>query len=137
MKRNKIILIFPILILALLVGCSDDDDDDKNEDDCISSQIVYVTSVDSPTKGMVNEKINIEVNFQVYNGCGNFGKFIETKNNDTLNIEVEAKYEGCICTQKMPIRTVNYEFIPNKAGHYILNFKTSKTEFITINLAIN
>ena len=112
MKRNKIILIIAILIFALQIGCSGYDN--KNDDECISSQIEYVISVDSPTTGMVNEKINIKVNFQVSNGCGDFGKFIETKKNNIVNIEVNAKYEGCMCTDNMPIRSVNYEFIPIK-----------------------
>jgi hypothetical protein len=71
-----------------------------------------VTSVNSPSTGSVSETINIEVSFQVFNGCGGFGKFIETQFNNTKNIEVEAIYQGCICTDDMPIRTTNYKFIP-------------------------
>jgi len=133
MKIKNIIPLVSLIIFGFLISCNNDD----KENECISSKTEYVTSVDSPTTGMVNEKINIEVNFQVYNGCGEFGKFIETQNNNTINIEIEAKYVGCICTDNLPIRTVNYEFIPNSAGNYKLNFKSSPTEFITVNLTIN
>jgi hypothetical protein len=38
---------------------------------------------------------------------------------------VEAKYEGCVCTLNIPIRTVNYDFTASKSGDYQLNFKSS------------
>jgi hypothetical protein len=133
MINKKIILILSMLFFGLLMTCSDAD---KNEDECRSTQMAFVTSVNSPSTGLVNEKINIVVNFPVYNGCGSFGKFIETKNNTRITIEVEARYEGCICSQDVPIRTVNYEFIPRSTGNYKLNFKSSPTEVITVNLTI-
>ena len=133
MKNTHTILLISIMIFGLLVNCNDDD----KEDECITSKTEYVTSVNSPTTGMVNQTINIEVKFGVSNGCGGFGKFIETENGNTRIIEVEAKYVGCICTQDAPIRTINYEFMTNNAGDYKLNFKSSPTEFITVNLTIN
>ena len=133
MNKKNTILLISIMIFGLLVNCNDDD----NEDECITSKTEYVTSVNSPTTGMVNQAINIEVKYAVHNGCGGFGKFIETENGNTRIIEVEAKYVGCICTQNVPILTVNYEFITNNAGDYKLNFKSSPTEFITVNLTIN
>ncbi|MBA6153816.1 hypothetical protein [Gelidibacter maritimus] len=133
MKKNKIILTFCMLILGLLIGCSSDDKNDK----CISTQTVFVTSVDAPKTGNVNKALDIEVNFQVTNGCGGFGKFIEKKDGNTRVIEVEAKYVGCICTDNLPIRTVNYEFITSEVGNHALKFKSSPTDFVTINLTIN
>lgn len=133
MRPKKFILLLSAIIFGLLAGCSDDD---KNEE-CISSQIAFVTSVDDPKTGTVNKPLNIEVSFPVYNGCGGFGKFIEKKDGNTRVIEVEAKYVGCICTTDIPIRKVNYEFVTNKAGNYELKFKSSPTEYITINLTIN
>lgn len=133
MKKTNIILLISITLFGLLISCSDDD----NENECISSNTEYVISINSPTTGVVNETINIEVNFQVFNGCGGFGKFIETQNGNSRVIEVEAKYVGCICTQDAPIRTVNYEFTASSIGDYELNFKSSPTEFITANLTIN
>lgn len=61
---------------------------------------------------MVNEKNNIKVNFRAATGCGGFGKFIETDNNNIKNMEVEAKYEGCICIANTPIRTVTMNLFP-------------------------
>ncbi len=134
MKKKNNFLLISIMIIGLLISCSDDD---EKENECTSSKTEYVTSINSPTTGVVNEAINIEVNFQVFNGCGGFGKFIETENGNSRIIEVEAKYVGCICTQDAPIRTVNYEFTASNAGNYELNFKSSPTEFITANLTIN
>ncbi len=130
----KIIKGISVIILGIILSCCSDETKEK---ECIANKTEYVTSVNSPSSGMVDETINIEVNFQVYNGCGNFGRFIETENTNSRTIEIEARYEGCICTDDMPIRTVNYEFLVNHSGDYELKFKSSPTEFITVNLTIN
>ena len=134
MKRKNIILLISIVIFGIVMSCNDDN---KEEDECITNKIEYVTSVNSPNTVTINDTVNIEVNFRVFNGCGRFGKFIESQNGNIRNIEVEAKYEGCICTQDAPIRTVNYEFKTANSGNYELKFKSSPTEFITVNLTIN
>jgi len=134
MKRKNIILLISIVIFGIVMSCNDDNNE---EDECIINKIEYVTSINSPNTGTINDTVNIEVNFRVFNGCGGFGKFIESENGNIRNIEVEAKYEGCICTQDVPIRTVNYEFKTTNSGNYELKFKSSPTEFITVNLTIN
>lgn len=133
MKKN-IILLVSMIIFELLLSCNNDQAKDNQ---CISSKIEYVTSINSPTTAIVNEMINIEVNFRVFNGCGEFGKFIVTESGNSRVIEVEAKYVGCICTQDIPIRTTNYVFKASQAGEYELNFRSSPTEFITASLTIN
>lgn len=130
------VLYFSVLVFisSFIFSCANDDDINN---ECIEYEVGYVTSVNAPTTVSVNETINIEVNYGVYNGCGGFGKFIETENGNVRIIEVEAKYEGCICTQDAPIRTTNYEFTASTTGEYELNFKSSPTEFITVILTIN
>jgi hypothetical protein len=133
MKLKIFYLTTLIIILSLIISC---ESNDQNKE-CINYDIGYVTSINAPTTGAVNETINIEVSFRVINGCGTFEKFIETENGNSKTIEVEAKYEGCTCTQALEIRTVNYDFTANKSGDYQLNFKSSPTEFITANITIN
>lgn len=127
--KPKLIL---TLLLFVIFSCSK-----EPENSCIENRIAYVTSTNSPSTGNVNENINIEVSFGVNNGCGNFGKFIETQNGNIKTIEVEARYEGCVCTMDAPTRKTNYIFKTQNSGNYILKFKSSPTEYITVNLAIN
>lgn len=126
----------PRLILSLLLivifSCSK-----EPENNCVENRIAYATSINSPSTGTVNENISIEVSFGVNNGCGNFGKFIETQNGNTKTIEVEARYEGCVCTMDAPTRKTNYVFKTQNSGNYVLKFKSGPTEFITANLTIN
>lgn len=129
--KSKIRLILTVLSL-IIFSCSKDHDDN-----CIENKTEYVTAVNSPSTGIMNESINIEVSFGVHNGYGNFGKFIENGNENTKTIEVEARYDGCYCTQDAPIRKVNYVFKTQNPGNYILKFKSSPTEFITVNLTIS
>jgi len=132
---NKIFMKKYLILFSMLffinISCSEND-----KTDCIENKLAYVTSVDSPSNGIINEIINIEVNFQVNNGCGEFGEYIETQNGNVKIIEVKARYEGCICTENLPIRKVNYEFITQISGDYELRFKTNETDFISVNLLI-
>ncbi|HZJ35910.1 MAG TPA: hypothetical protein VFD29_04735 [Gillisia sp.] len=119
------------ILLTINISCSEND---KN--DCVENKLAYVTSVNSPSNGVINEITNIEVDFGVNNGCGQFGEFIETENGNVKIIEINARYFGCICTQDAPIRTVNYEFITQIPGNHELRFKSNDTDFITVNLLI-
>lgn len=129
--KAKLTLLLSILLLWIM-SCSKEQDSN-----CIENKIAYVTLINSPSTGSVNQNINIEVSFGVNNGCGNFGKFIETQNGNTKTIEVEARYEGCVCTQDAPTRKTNYVFKTQNSANYILKFKSSATEFITASLTIN
>ena len=129
--KAKLTLLLSILLFWIM-SCSKEQDSN-----CIENKIAYVTLINSPSTGSVNQNINIEVSFGVNNGCGNFGKFIETQNGNTKTIEVEARYEGCVCTQDAPTRKTNYVFKTQNSANYILKFKSSATEFITANLTIN
>lgn len=133
MKLNFFYFFAIIIIASLNISCNNNDD--KNNE-CEEYDVGYVTYVNSPTTGTVNETINLEVSFGVFNGCGVFEKFIEIENRNIRTIEVEAKYESCVCTQDAVIRTVNYEFITQISGNYELRFKSNETDYITVNLLI-
>ena len=121
-----------ISIIALFLSCSDDNE----KENCYATDISYVISTDAPAQGRVNEIINIPVEFAVYNGCGDFGKFNETQNGNTIIIEVQAVYEGCICPMNVPVITVDYKFYTTVPGTYYLKFKSNPAEYIIDTLRI-
>ncbi|WP_191859493.1 hypothetical protein [Hanstruepera ponticola] len=141
MKLNLLNFLVLIIISSLVVCCENNDDSVEENNACIEYETGYVTSVNAPDTGTINETINIEVNFGVYNGCGTFGKFIESEEGYVRTIELEAKYLGCVCSQNAPILTTNYEFTPTDVGEYELRFKSrpspSPSEFITVHITIN
>jgi predicted RNA-binding protein with PUA-like domain len=98
---------------------------------CISYQTTNTSNAIVPTTGNVNQTISIPVTFQVLNGCGGFGNFIETNNGNTKTITVNAKYEGCYCTQAIEQRQTNYNFNPTTPGIYTLNFTQSNGNLLT------
>lgn len=101
-----------LFFLLVAVSCSSADD----AGNITHYETRYATSVDASSEGFVGEKINIVVSFVVMNGCGGFGRFIESGNELTRTIGIEAKYEGYICTNDLPIRQATYEFIPDSSG---------------------
>lgn len=107
------------LILAITISCSNTDDNESS-----NYELTYAISVEHPSEGIVGETLNIIVSFRVMNGCGEFGRFIERGDGLTKTIEIEAKYEGLICTMDLPIRQIKYEFTPNIAGVYVYRFKS-------------
>lgn len=124
---------FFVLSFILVVSCNTATDDDT----CITTKTEYVSLVTAPSTGTVNQSITFPINFYVFNGCGGFNQFIETQDGSTKTIEVEAIYDGCICTFDIPLITVNYTFTPTTTGTYILRFKSSPTDFITATITIN
>jgi len=135
-KKNFILTISILMILALSFSCTENDK--REEEECFSSESAYATSINSPSAGMVNETIDIEVTFTVGgSSCYRSAEFIETSIENSRSIEIEVKYESCICTLDISYETITYQFTASNIGDYELNFKSSPTEFITTNLTIN
>ena len=126
--KTKILFFF---LLTALISCSDDD-----SEECTDYRPENIKEVNAPSSGEVNEKVEIEVKFSVYNGCGEFEKFIESGNNQSRLIEVQAKYEGCSCTQDIPTITAVYEFTPSTPGEYEFKFKSGEIDYITVIIAV-
>ena len=127
--------LFISTFFLLLLSCNDDDE--TGIDNCISYQRAFITEVNAPTEGLLNQPIDIEVIFQVNDGCGGFNNFIETDNGNSKTIEVDAKYEGCFCTQAIETIIENFTFTPTSTGLYTLKFKSPNAEFITIVVNVN
>ncbi|MDB4052121.1 hypothetical protein N9488_01545 [Flavobacteriales bacterium] len=133
MTIKNLLFFTSILVTTLISSCKGE----EKIDNCISNELGYIYIVDSPSTGIVNETITMKVFFSVNNGCGGFKKFITCENGNTRTIEVEAIYEGCICTDNVPTIEVEYRFIGRKPGDYLFKFKSSPTDFIAVPLTIN
>ncbi|MBS3921993.1 MAG: hypothetical protein KGZ37_02445 [Nitrosarchaeum sp.] len=122
---NQIFLYFSIIIT--LLGCNK-----KNEDKaCLSFTKAPVTKVEGANTALVNQEIILTVSFGCYNGCGQFGNFDEASTGNTTTITVNAKYEGCICTQDAPIRQTMYKFKKSQTGTFNLKFLQTENTYLT------
>ena len=81
-----------------------------------------VIEVNGPNTAMVNQELDIIASFGVSNGCGRFDKFEETISGNTIALVLNAKYEGCLCTQIAPVLSAIYKFKKSQKGTYILKF---------------
>lgn len=125
-----------IIILLALIGFVSCNNDDSNDNNCIEQEIAYVTSVNAPTTGSLNENIEIEVNFDLKNSCGSFKDFIESIEGNSRTIEVNSIYEGCICLQVIKSETITYAFKVSSPGDYELKFKSGENEYIIVVITI-
>jgi hypothetical protein len=127
---NQIFLFFSITIT--LLGCTK-----KNVDkECISFSKAPVTKVEGANTALVNQEISLKVSFGCFNGCGQFGNFDETITGNVTSISVNAKYEGCICTQDAPIRQIMYKFKKSQAGTFDLRFLKTENTYITHTIVV-
>jgi len=126
---------YKLLILLIMVAVSACSSDDDATDDSI--RITDVVSVDTPESVRLGNEVTIEVKFRVYNGCGQFHRFLETGRDQDRVIKVEAQYVGEICTTDVPIRTVPYSFIPTTTGIYKLSFLSLDNEYIVVRILVN
>lgn len=119
-------------IILLAFGCTKKPGVNK----CLSYTKAPVTKIEGPTTALVTQNINLTVSFGCFNGCGQFGNFEETTNGNTTTINVNAKYEGCICTQDTPIRQTIYSFKRTQPGTYDLKFLQTDNNYLTYTITV-
>jgi hypothetical protein len=132
--KKDIIYFFagPIISSLIISGCTK-----KNRDSgCLSYQLAPVTKITGPDSGYVNQDISLIVSFGIFNGCGKFGNVEQTQNADTTFIKLNAKYEGCICTQLAGTMDTTFSFRANHAGIYFLKFLQPDQSYLTDTLFI-
>ena len=121
-----------IFLTLLLSSCSGDD---NSADNCVEYHSAGVEDVNAAAT-IDSSGYPFLVHFRVYNGCGQFGSFVETKAGNEITIEVIAKYECCICTDDAPLRAITYIFNETASGTYILKFKKQDGSFIAETILI-
>ena len=121
--------IFFFFLIVTLLGCTKKHEDDGKA--CLSFNQALVTKIEGANSALVNQEVFLTVSFGCYNGCGQFGEFKELITGNTTAITVNAKYEGCICTQDAPIRQTIYKFKKSQAGTYELKFLQAGNSYIT------
>ncbi len=123
-----------VLFLAFttIFGCSKD----KSDDECISYDVAYVTNVNAPNTGAINEKIPIKIDYYFNNSCGNFEDLSERVDGNSRTIEVNTKYVGCFCLEVLVEETTTYNFETSVPGDYEFKFKTIENEYIVVVITI-
>ena len=103
---------------------------------CVSLGQVFVDSATVPTTAIVNNQIQISINFSVNNGCGAFENFTETNVGKIKILTVNAKFTGCICTLSIVKIQTNYSFTPTATGLQIIKIAQPDGTFLTYNINI-
>lgn len=124
------------LCLVLLFSCSSGQNDvlqDSSKKDRLDhvepQRPSPVETIKSPTTASLGQEIEVEVNFRVFNGCGQFSEFTQVVSGTTRTIEVQAVYKGEICTMDIPLRTTTYRFTPEEKGQYTLRFHAGEDQY--------
>ncbi len=99
----------------------------NDADNCKREEMAPVVSVMADDTVKVNTTHQVNIRFQVNNGCGSFKRLKEGKTGNKIHIEVEALYKGCMCTMNLPILNTDYEFTPKTVGTYVLKFGSGPT----------
>ena len=110
----------------LFLGCTSNSD----SLDCTQYEPARVVAV-AEVQNADSVGFLFDVDFQVNNGCGQFFIFEENTVGNETTISVIAKYEGCVCTDDLPLRETVYSFLPIAAGTYVLKFKMEGENYIT------
>lgn len=118
-------ILFSLIVLSIL-GCN------KKQEDrlCLSFNKAPVTKIVGANTASVGQEIILTVSFICNNGCGQFSNFEESTSGNTTNITVNAKYEGCVCTQDLPVRETGYKFKRSQAGTYDLKFLQNENNYL-------
>ncbi len=126
----KTVFIFSLILT--LWGCTKETEDNS----CISFSKAPVTKIEGATAASVNQEIILTLSFTCFNGCGQFGNFEQSMSGNTTTIAVNAKYEGCVCTQDLPTRQTTYKFKKSQSGTYDLKFFQTENTFLTHTIVV-
>ncbi len=131
-----------INIQGILLGCLFSSvvltncDKKKNTSDCLSYQVAPITNINGPSTGTVNQDINFILSFGIFNGCGQFGNIEHNSNADTTTIKVNAKYQGCVCTQIAGTLQTTYTFRSTQPGTYYFKFLQADANYLLDTLIV-
>jgi len=104
---------------------------------CLVYMTAQVTKVTGANSVSVNQEIDLTVFYYMNNGCGQFQGLEATSAGNTTIIDLNAKYEGCACTDVLLGGQTIYKFRAANPGLYYLKFlqpdKTYFTDTITVN----
>ena len=103
---------------------------------CLTTEHTNVIAAIVPANGNLNQSIPVDITFEIINGCGAFGNIVETISGNTTTLIVNAKYEGCFCTQVMGELNTSYNFIPTTTGVHTIKFQQPNGEFLTYTINI-
>ncbi|KAF2507166.1 hypothetical protein EYY60_21920 [Flavobacterium zhairuonense] len=135
MKRFRLKSVLVVLFLSTaLISCSNDDD---KAESTVKTKTAFVTKIEGPATGKVNDELSYDVTYVVDNACGEFDKISETTIGEAKGLQVIAKYPSEVCTQQVPDpkKTV-YKFKATAKGTVEIKFKKSETEFLTQKVVI-
>lgn len=116
---------FIFLAAVVMAGCSKKESEPS--DDGAKYGNAFVDKID---KANTTADGATKVYFKVGSGCGQFDKFIETKEGNTRTINVQAVYRGLVCTTDRPTRTTTYKLDTKTPGTYYLKFVSGENQFI-------
>lgn len=133
MNKNflKQTLLFAFLLI-FFISCKKDNEPDT----CLSYTTAPVINVTGANTALVNQEIDIAVEFGIFNGCGEFINIDEIITGNTSIINVNVKYEGCVCTQVVFTPTKIYKFKKLIAGTYELKFKQADNTYLTHSIVV-
>jgi hypothetical protein len=120
--------IFAFFILMLSAACS--------KDDCLYYERARFIEAPLPDSGFVNQVIPVPIKFACINGCGQFGYFETKIDGNTISVRVIAKYEGCVCTENIPVYTETYDLKITTPGSYVVMFITDDDAFLISQILI-
>jgi hypothetical protein len=126
MRLSSLLLMFAFLfLLAGSMSCT------KKSNNCSSLEKAPVLRVEGAGTVALNRELPLTVTFLGTSGCAGFGNFEETTSGNSIQIVVNARYEGCVCTAIVSEISVVYRFRKAEPGTYTLLFQKPDGGFYT------
>ena len=125
MFKNSSVLFFMLTILLTLNACKLD-----ASGDCYFEAPAYPTAVDGPSTGTLNQPINLNMTFQLANGCGSYLRTETYTDADTTEVIIRARYQGCVCTQQLITTQQTYTYTPSRTGAHYFRYYISDGNYL-------
>jgi hypothetical protein len=131
--KKSIFVFVVVLISAFVISC----DYRKEEEECRIIEITGVNQVEIQDTAISGAEVPMSIYFGVHNGCGQYYNLLQnTDLGYDREFQVQAVYDGCVCTDNAPLRQVSVPFRAFVPGTYTLKFKSADNSFVIKTLVL-
>lgn len=117
------------IILLALISCA-------KEKKCITEKEYFITNIDAPLEGLVNQQMHIEITMAL-GDCMSFQKLVITGSEKDKTIVPIIRENTCnYCTTAIQEKLMMYSFIPKEKGIYNLRFKSGENTYIQTQIKV-
>lgn len=128
---KKTLFVIALGLTGILFSC-----DEESPKPCTEERTTASIIGEFPDSLQVGDTYDLSVQYVLDNSCGSFDRFDVSLTDQSFEVKMITKYEGCSCNLELSEETVEYEIDIDFPGTYEYRFWQADSDFDTRTLVI-